>query len=59
MIHIGTYPISCFVFDLDGTVYCDNMLINDVVPLFSELNSQHIPFYFFTNNSSHFQRFLS
>ena len=57
MIHIGTYPISCFVFDLDGTVYCENSLINDVVPFFTELNSQQTPFYFFTNNSSHSKDF--
>ncbi|MDA3882251.1 MAG: HAD-IIA family hydrolase [Bacteroidales bacterium] len=57
MIQIGTHPISCFVFDLDGTVYCENTVIDNVVPFFSYLYSQQISFYFFTNNSSHSKDF--
>ncbi|MFO7868771.1 MAG: HAD-IIA family hydrolase [Bacteroidales bacterium] len=57
MIQLGHSHISCFVFDLDGTVYCEDMLIGNVNHVFLFLKSQNIPFYFFTNNSSHSKDF--
>lgn len=44
--------ISCFVFDLDGTLYLGDFLFDGVLDLFSLLDSKNIPYYFLTNNSS-------
>jgi 4-nitrophenyl phosphatase len=42
----------CFIFDMDGTVYLGGNLINGVKDFFSQLNKDHFPHFFLTNNSS-------
>jgi 4-nitrophenyl phosphatase len=43
---------SCFLFDLDGTVYLGNQLLPGALELLDYLGAQNTPYYFLTNNSS-------
>jgi len=43
---------SCFLFDLDGTVYLGNQLLPGARELSDYLGAQNVPYYFLTNNSS-------
>jgi 4-nitrophenyl phosphatase len=44
--------ISCFIFDLDGTLYCGDTLFDGVIELFQLFEKKNIPYFFLTNNSS-------
>ena len=44
--------ISCFVLDMDGTIYLGDRVLDGAHDLIGYFNAQHIPYYFFTNNSS-------
>lgn len=44
--------IKCFIFDLDGTVYLGNKLLDGSIDFFKLLEKNNIRFKFFTNNSS-------
>ena len=44
--------IKCFIFDMDGTIYHDNNLIDGSLELIDYLNEKKIDYYFLTNNSS-------
>ncbi|MCH3965823.1 MAG: HAD-IIA family hydrolase [Clostridium sp.] len=44
--------IKCFIFDLDGTVYLGNKLLDGSIDFFKLLEKDNIKFKFFTNNSS-------
>ncbi len=44
--------IECFVFDMDGTVYLGNRVIDGAIELIEHLQKNRIKFFFFTNNSS-------
>ena len=44
--------ISCFIFDLDGTIYCGDNLFDGVHDVFSLLKKNNKQFVFVTNNSS-------
>ena len=44
--------IKCFIFDLDGTVYLGNKLLDGSIDFFKILEKNNIKFKFFTNNSS-------
>ncbi len=44
--------IKCFIFDMDGTIYHDNNLIDGSLELINYLNEKKIDYYFLTNNSS-------
>jgi len=44
--------IECFVFDMDGTIYLGNTLIQGALQLIENLQRNKTQFFFFTNNSS-------
>lgn len=44
--------IKCFIFDLDGTVYLDDELLDGSIEFLNLLDENNIKFKFFTNNSS-------
>ena len=44
--------IKCWLFDLDGTIYLGDKLINGAAEIIKFLDHKQIPFYFLTNNSS-------
>ncbi|MEG1003641.1 MAG: HAD-IIA family hydrolase [Clostridium sp.] len=44
--------IKCFIFDLDGTVYLDNEILDGAIDFLNLLDESNIQFKFFTNNSS-------
>lgn len=44
--------IECFVFDMDGTVYLEDILLDGALDMFNYFNENNIPYYFLTNNSS-------
>lgn len=44
--------IKCWLFDLDGTIYLGDKLINGASEIIEVMGHQQIPFYFLTNNSS-------
>lgn len=44
--------IKCFIFDLDGTVYLGDKLLDGSIDFFKLLEKNNIKFKFFTNNSS-------
>lgn len=44
--------IKCFIFDLDGTVYLGDRLLDGSIDFFKLLEKNNIKFKFFTNNSS-------
>lgn len=44
--------ITCFVFDMDGTINLGDSLIPGAMELITLLQEREIPFFFFTNNSS-------
>ena len=48
--------ISCFLLDLDGTVYLGGELLPGARDFLDGLDVQQIPFYFVTNNSSRSRR---
>ena len=43
---------KAIIFDMDGTIYLGNQLIDGALELFNILWSKEIDFYFLTNNSS-------
>lgn len=44
--------IECFVFDMDGTIYLEDKLIDGTIDMFNYFNENNIKYYFLTNNSS-------
>lgn len=44
--------IECFVFDMDGTIYLSEELIDGALEMFNYFNKNDIKYYFLTNNSS-------
>ena len=35
--------IECFVFDMDGTIYLENKLVNGALDMFNYFNKNNIP----------------
>ncbi len=44
--------LRCYIFDMDGTIYLGSRVIPGATELLALLRERHIPYYFFTNNSS-------
>ena len=44
--------LECFVLDMDGTIYLGSQLLPGAAELLSLFKQKHIPYRFFTNNSS-------
>lgn len=44
--------IECFIFDMDGTLYLEEQLIEGTLELLDYLNKNNKEYYFLTNNSS-------
>ena len=44
--------ISCYILDMDGTIYLGEQVLPGALELLAYLDSARIPYYFFTNNSS-------
>ncbi len=43
---------SCFLFDMDGTIYLDDKLLPGTQELLAFLDANEVPYFFLTNNSS-------
>lgn len=52
LTQIDLSQISCYIFDLDGTLYCGDTLFDGVIELFETFEKAQIPYVFLTNNSS-------
>lgn len=44
--------IECFVFDMDGTIYLEDKLVDGALDMFTYFNDNDIKYCFLTNNSS-------
>ena len=49
---IPLHEIECFILDMDGTIYLEDRVLNGAHNLIRYFDTRHIPYYFFTNNSS-------
>lgn len=50
---ISLQDIRCFIVDMDGTIYLSERPLPGARALLKLLDERRIPYYFFTNNSSH------
>ena len=49
---IPLHDIECFVLDMDGTIYLEDRVLDGAHDLIRYFDAMHIPYCFFTNNSS-------
>ena len=52
ILMIPIKDIECFVLDMDGTIYLEERVLDGAYDLINYFETHHIPYYFFTNNSS-------